>query len=251
MKNLEDKNHFEVPWSVWDVFISLFLFGFFLLFFFCMFAVFAFFVCAPFGLNLSPFRKAILNSPLFTALLLIAQFLSLFLLSWLFGVKKYHGNLRDLGLVEFKLLRSFKNGLLFLPLIVFFGLGYIFLLADLFKVDIPEVNFLKLFGSGYQSIILSLLLVVFLAPFVEEVFFRGFVYPAFKKKYGYRWGALIAAFLFGLFHLNFWLIIPMMLIALVSIYLYEKTKSLDSSIILHMLNNLLALSFQFFYKGGL
>ena len=185
--------------------------------------------------GISEFNKAV-----FLGILVIIQSGSLFSLSWYFGVKKYKNKLSDLGLREFKIFRGIGYSLIILPALFAFEIFYSFFVTHLFQARMPEVNYVDLFGGETLGIVLTVLLVVIVAPVAEEVFFRGFLYPAFKKRFGKWLGVLISALIFGLFHINIWLIIPISLIGLINILLYERTKSLDSCIILHSMNNLMA-----------
>lgn len=78
------------------------------------------------------------------------------------------------------------------------------------------------------------------APIGEEVFFRGFVYNAFKRRLSVRAAIVLSGLAFALIHaspLGLIVIFPMgMLLA----YVYERTGSLWVTITMHALNNGLA-----------
>lgn len=80
-----------------------------------------------------------------------------------------------------------------------------------------------------------------IAPIVEEIFFRGYVFTASCRTYGVVPAFILSAILFGLAHVNLQAFIPILLIALVFCYAYWKTGSLIPSMIAHMMNNALAL----------
>jgi membrane protease YdiL (CAAX protease family) len=83
------------------------------------------------------------------------------------------------------------------------------------------------------------LLICVLAPFVEELFFRGFMFTALARRLGPGWGALIVGFVFGIGHA------PAPAISLVALgafgvglcLLYWRTKSIIPGMALHALNN--------------
>ena len=78
------------------------------------------------------------------------------------------------------------------------------------------------------------------APIGEEVFFRGLVYNALKTRWGVATGVVVSGLLFAVVHFNplaIMVIFPMgMLLALV----YERTRSLWVTIMMHLVNNGLA-----------
>lgn len=86
-----------------------------------------------------------------------------------------------------------------------------------------------------------------LAPITEEVYFRGFAYNAFRRRWGIAGGIVGSAFFFALSHLDPWAFIPIALIGGVLAYAYEKTGSLPVVMIAHLFNNTLALIFSWIF----
>ena len=79
------------------------------------------------------------------------------------------------------------------------------------------------------------------APVVEELLFRGLLQNALTK-YLPIWGAiLLSSFLFALVHLQPYAIPGLMSLSIAFGYLYHRTGSLRTNIILHMANNVIAL----------
>jgi membrane protease YdiL (CAAX protease family) len=79
------------------------------------------------------------------------------------------------------------------------------------------------------------------APIVEELLFRGLLQNALAK-YMPIWGAiLLSSFLFALVHLQLYAIPALMSLSIAFGYLYHRTGSLRTNIILHMANNVFAL----------
>src|SRR4029079_1566506 len=78
---------------------------------------------------------------------------------------------------------------------------------------------------------------ILLAPLVEELLFRGILYPALKQK-GYRrlalWGASL---FFALTHSNVPTFIPLTFLAIILTLLYEETNTLLMPILTHSLFN--------------
>ena len=79
------------------------------------------------------------------------------------------------------------------------------------------------------------------APVVEELLFRGLLQNALAK-YVPIWGAiLLSSLLFALVHLQPYAVPGLMSLSIAFGYLYHRTGSLRTNIILHMANNVLAL----------
>ena len=74
---------------------------------------------------------------------------------------------------------------------------------------------------------------IILAPIAEETLFRGVLYPAIKQ-YGFPRAALWGtSALFGLIHFNLAAFVPLLLLALLLVWLYEKTDNLLAPIAAH------------------
>ncbi len=80
-------------------------------------------------------------------------------------------------------------------------------------------------------------IVIALAPLVEEALFRGILYPAVKQG-GYPrlalWGSSL---LFAVVHFNMATFVPLLLFALVLVYLYETFQNLLVPVVAHALFN--------------
>ena len=87
---------------------------------------------------------------------------------------------------------------------------------------------------------LMIVLAVVIAPLWEEVVFRGYLYPVLKK-YGGMWtGALCSSLLFAAVHNNLAALLPLFLLALMMVWLYELTGSIWTPIAIHACFNALA-----------
>jgi len=88
------------------------------------------------------------------------------------------------------------------------------------------------------------ILVCVLAPIAEELFFRGFCFTSFRRTLGTLPAAVLVGIIFGAIHLggtDIEFIVPLMVFGLFLCLLYVWTDSLVPSIVLHALNNALAL----------
>ncbi len=98
--------------------------------------------------------------------------------------------------------------------------------------------FAKMYRQSFLGFFIS---TVFLAPFLEEVLFRGYFLKAFLKNYR-PWVAIASsAFLFGLLHANPTQFVAGFAVGLFLGYSYWRTNSLLLPILTHFFNNLLAL----------
>lgn len=81
--------------------------------------------------------------------------------------------------------------------------GALFLALSLFESFLPmpkDTPFEHLFDRPIDAYLLSLIAVSF-APVMEEVFFRGFMYPVLARRMGVTWAVMLSALPFALLHL--------------------------------------------------
>ncbi len=83
----------------------------------------------------------------------------------------------------------------------------------------------------------TLLAAVFVAPFCEEIFFRGFVFPGLCEAMPAGWAIVSSSLLFALAHADLGSFAVLFIIGLALAFLRWRTKSLWPSIFLHFLNN--------------
>lgn len=99
--------------------------------------------------------------------------------------------------------------------------------------------------EGVAAAILIAFAVTVLAPLVEELFFRGYLYGAFRR-WGVAVASLVVGVLFGLVHFGGSdpaYLVPLGIFGALLCLLRERTGSLYPPIALHWLNNCMALSY--------
>jgi membrane protease YdiL (CAAX protease family) len=117
-------------------------------------------------------------------------------------------------------------------------------------IILPQPDFFRLLSEQLKiqslgSAIFMTLLVVFLAPLVEEIIFRGFLQKFLEE----RWrditrAVLVTSLFFAVIHLNpFWLI-QIYFLGLILGYLAWFTGSIFPPLILHAVNNAFALTLE-------
>jgi membrane protease YdiL (CAAX protease family) len=91
---------------------------------------------------------------------------------------------------------------------------------------------------------------IVLAPLAEEALFRGILYP-FIKQHGHPWLALfVTSLVFAAVHSNLMTFVPLTFLAMVLVFVYEKTDKLIAPIVTHALFNAVNF-FSFIYETEL
>jgi membrane protease YdiL (CAAX protease family) len=142
--------------------------------------------------------------------------------------------LRRLGLRRFKLSVALKWTAA--------AIGAYLLFAFLYSalVVVPEQEDI---AAGFGPIPIQILLIVIAAPISEEICFRGMLYGGLRERLPRLAAALIAGLVFGGLHAltGVTAVPPLIFFGFVLCLLYEKTGSIWPCILLHMLNNSVAL----------
>jgi hypothetical protein len=103
--------------------------------------------------------------------------------------------------------------------------------------------------DGSFGLIAAGFMIICVAPFCEEFFFRGFFYGALRSKFPVIVAALIDGLVFGVIHFeggtDAWMVIPpLAFLGFTFCLVYERTRSLYPVIALHSLNNSIAYASQ-------
>jgi hypothetical protein len=148
--------------------------------------------------------------------------------------------LRDLGLRRFAGSALGVTALAFLGYIVFAAIYGAFVQPE--QEDITRD--LGLDDGGLAAIAGGALVVV-AAPLSEEIFFRGFMYGGLRRRLAPWAAALVSGLVFGMLHFtgpdSIGVIPPLAVLGALLALLYERTGSLWPPILLHAVNNALAL----------
>ncbi len=108
-------------------------------------------------------------------------------------------------------------------------------------------------AGGWAERLVLMVATIFIVPPTEEILFRGILYPAIKLRGFPRtalWGTAIG---FAAIHQNLTIFLPLIVLALVLTWLYEKTENLLAPITAHAVFNAIgfaALTVQTLGKGG-
>ena len=161
---------------------------------------------------------------------------------WWFALHKYGVGWKDLGF------RKFNTGTL--------AVGFGLLIASYVLTILYAAIIVALFDSQLQPGLepvaeemafpwLLIVLAVIVAPVVEELFFRGFVFAGFRRKYGWQKAALISSALFAVGHLQPFALVPLFMIGYIFAYLYHRSGSIWPGILLHFMVNLWGIIVEF------
>ena len=104
------------------------------------------------------------------------------------------------------------------------------------KIDTQGSEILELFAS-LESPVWFFFVGAVLAPIVEEMFFRGFLFQGFRQKYGWVSAALISSAIFAGAHLDLVALIPTFILGCLLAYVYNRSNSVWPGVILHVLVN--------------
>ncbi len=99
-------------------------------------------------------------------------------------------------------------------------------------------------AEGFGPVPVQVLLIVIAAPISEEVCFRGMLFGGLREKLPMLAAALISALIFGGLHATTGVtaVPPLIFFGFLLALLYERTGSILPGILLHMMNNALALA---------
>ncbi len=127
--------------------------------------------------------------------------------------------------------------LLLVPLELFIW-GYGWVLGDAgFEVSSNPFMFI----DGAWEIAAVFISIVIIAPFIEEIFFRGYLFKLFEWKLGNYQAIMLTAILFAAIHFNIHSFLPILIMGMIMGWARSRSGSIVPSLVLHMSNNLMAL----------
>ena len=91
---------------------------------------------------------------------------------------------------------------------------------------------------------------IIIAPLVEEIIFRGYLYPVIKRYSGCLFAAIMTSLLFAIVHGNLPSIVPLFILALILTFAYETTGCLWVPIATHSLFNAIQVSLMLNIQNG-
>lgn len=210
----------SVPWSVRDVWL-----GVISLVLWIVGVYAARFLLRTYSLDLDP--------GLFIGLAELALLIPL----WWLAVRKYGVGWDTLGFRRFDA-RTLGVGCGLMLISVLFNATYSAFLAVFgLRAQIDLVPIFAELSSPWWLLLAGIVV----APVVEELFFRGFVYAGLAERYSWRKAAVISSALFALTHLQLMAIAPIFILGYIFAYLYRRSGSIWPAVLMHVSTNALGL----------
>ncbi len=149
------------------------------------------------------------------------------------------------SIVETFSLRKFslKYLLIGIPLVII-SLFLVIVIQNILLMLIPSLaTFVEQFSDliVFNNFFLQVLCIAILPAICEEVFFRGFLLKAFKVDKKPFFAILVTSILFGIYHMNILQLVTGFFLGGTLGYITYKSKSIYPAILLHFLNNFLAI----------
>lgn len=195
-------------------------------------------------------KKLHTNPYVFTPILTIGNYLIVFLVYYLVGLKPRKES--------FTISYSLKNSKLFpIALLLFFGqylvseflTGLIPTQGGIFEKMYRTMSYALLGNAGNYPII-TFISVCIVAPIFEELFFRGFILKGMlNNQIKPQKAILISALIFGGIHIFPWQAVGGILAGIVLGITFYKTGSLLTCTLLHCINNTIGFIFFMRYKS--
>lgn len=231
------KKYFQAPWSTKDIIITILI----------VIGLLGISLYAMDFFNVKEFIEGSENKGLYLLLVFVLQWILIAApLLVLTGIK-YKLSFKNFGINKVSVWNVIK--LVFLGYLLFLGITFIVNLIILYTdLRIPgyqvQERVLPLFGDNILSLIISGILIIAVAPVIEEVFFRGFLLRSLSNKMGIFYGSILTALLFALLHLQPSSIIPVFILGLIINSLVIKSKSIIPAIAFHVFNNAIAFTIE-------
>jgi uncharacterized protein len=130
----------------------------------------------------------------------------------------------------------------FLAYLTYFGCAI--LIALVIQPEQEDVTEQLGYGESAFADVMVGLLVIGIAPFTEEIFFRGFLFAGFRRRLPFIVAAALSAGIWGLFHYTgagtWGVVIQLAVFGVILSWLYERTGSIWPPIAVHAINNAIA-----------
>ncbi|MBM4056294.1 MAG: CPBP family intramembrane metalloprotease [Planctomycetes bacterium] len=197
-----------------------------------------------------------IDSPSFrTMILFVSLLVNLIICLYICYIVRfeYRQSIVNLGLTLVNLPGNIKTGLIryviTIPIIMLAGF-IVNAVASYYGIT-PDMQDVVQWVLDEDSVMVLACLIFFgiiVAPTMEEIIFRGFLVPALKNYFGVRYAIFISAAVFAAIHMDAFAFLQIFILGILLGYLYEKTQSLATSIVVHILHNSLTLAFLMYFK---
>ena len=126
------------------------------------------------------------------------------------------------------------------------------LLCEALGIKVPPHPMIERAGTTAGPLELAVIFfsAVVVAPFAEEVVFRGFIFPSVRDRWGLPAGILVSSLLFGLVHPGLPSVAATFVLGAVFCALYERSGTLVAPVTAHAFFNLTMLSLSLLQRFG-
>lgn len=227
-------NHFQATWTIKNViYVLLAVVGAFVL----INSIFQFT-----GLNVA-IKAAVPQNLLIIFVFIIQSLILLLPIVVLSFIKQKKWKWSDFGFTKKNVFKSI------IPAIggylIYLGITLMITLVVLYGgIKIPGYQIsqpvLPLFGTSNLSLMIAGIIIIFIAPFIEEIFFRGFVLQGLVNGTNKYFGAIATAIIFAVIHLQFGSFLPIFILGLILSVLFIRSKSIWPCLWFHVINNVVA-----------
>jgi membrane protease YdiL (CAAX protease family) len=229
----------KVPWGIRSALLLLFMAMFAIPFGFSLYLeLFSSFSPGLHWLSRGLYNGDVVANFIFTA---VYSLLGLFTI-WLFA-RHYQAGWRTLGWRKFNFWKMLAFVIATFIIFIFlaaFTIWLVHILVPAFDPNQAQNNEFTTPGASKFPLIVFFSIVVF-PPVLEETLFRGYLFPAFSRRLGVIWGAVISSILFAVAHMQFNVGIYTFVLGLLLCFMYLKLKSIIPGVLLHAVNNSMAL----------
>jgi uncharacterized protein len=131
------------------------------------------------------------------------------------------------------------------------GAGMEYVLKDVWP-DLAVQSTVTQLATAEDGLARTLMIIaaVLIAPLSEELIFRGFIYGVCKRFTDAPYAAVISALLFAVVHVHVASFVPLFVLALILVWLYERTGSLLVPMLMHAGFNAVMIAMIFWQGTG-
>ncbi len=158
------------------------------------------------------------------------------------AVRRHGGSWKDLGICGNRLGSQAVWGLGGYLAMIPVYLGVLAVLAaalNFFQIQMPVQTPVQILytESNTAAVMGFAFFMGILGPWFEEIFFRGFIYPAFKNRLGTVRAVVAVSVIFAALHAHGIAFMPILVLGLALNVLYERSGSIIPGAVLHMTHN--------------
>ncbi|MDD4013600.1 MAG: type II CAAX endopeptidase family protein [Candidatus Omnitrophica bacterium] len=122
----------------------------------------------------------------------------------------------------------------------------------IFHYEPPVQPIVEVFMKEKETsvLVLSTIFAAVFGPVAEEIFFRGFMYPAVRKSTGRIPAMVITSAVFAFLHAHLVGFLPIFVLGMLLVYLFERTASIVPSVLVHIFHNVAMVAFVFVMRAA-